>query len=443
MLSPFRFVVAAMGTALLLGGLLTAPASAAGGPRVGAPYVTGSTPHSLTISWPATPGARRYKVSYAKSASKARRTSAPVKVSKKRRTSVRIAGLRRATRYCVTVRAVTRHGTGPRSAAHCHFTMRRAVRWDRPTVSVATFNVCAAALNCRRWRGRERAIVRRILAADADVVAVQESTRRSDDLARLLAPHGYARYSDDPGRDDETLYYRTAKLRMDTRPVTRTSCAQDPYVGGADTSLWEGPRHFDEATGQWYVLRDGGWLTEVELCRPRTKDVAWRGSFDSHTGATAAWASLRLATNNKAYVFVSAHLTHANTPAAVRLRRAETRQLIDKTKKVAHGRTIVFMGDFNSYRGMNDSPRREMARQGWFDAYDRSATYTRPFLSSLNGWDTRARSLRTWGGHIDRIFIRASVGSSAWKIVARTKHRRYVATKASDHNPIRTTLYLP
>ncbi|WP_159085918.1 endonuclease/exonuclease/phosphatase family protein [Aeromicrobium chenweiae] len=441
MLSPLRTLSIVLGTLILVGGL-AAPASARPG-QVGTPYVTASTPHSLTVNWPPAPGARRYKVTYASSPSKAHRSSAHVKVSKKRRTTVRLTGLRKAKRYCVTVRAVTRHGTGPRSPAHCSFTMRRSLRPQGSTVSVATFNVCAAAPNCRPWRGRERAIVRRILDADADVVAVQESTRRSAELARLLAPYGYARYSDDPGRDDETLYYRTAKLQMSTVPVTRSTCEHDPYVGDDDTSVWEAPRHFDDATGQWYLQRDGAWFTEVDLCRPRTKNVASRGRFGSPTGATAAWASLRVVATGKTYLFVSAHLTHSATPKAVRLRRTETRQLIAKATRVARGRAVVFMGDFNSYRGLNDTPRREMARQGWFDAYDRSATYTRPFLSSLNGWDTRARTLGIWGGHIDRIFIRGTVGSTAWKVVARTKNRRYAGTKASDHNPVRATLHLP
>lgn len=442
MLSPLRIVVVALATVAVVGGL-AGPASA-GHARVGTPYVTASSPHSMTVSWPASPGARRYVVSYATSASAARKASAPVKVSRKHRTSVRIAGLRRTTRYCFTVRAVTRHGAGPRSAVHCHYTMRRSIPWESSRVSVATFNVCAAAVNCRRWKGRENAIVRRILDADADVVALQESTNRSDDLARRLAPHGYARYTDRAYRDDETIYYRTSKLEIDTQPATRTTCAQDPYVGDADTSTWAGPRHFDQATGQWYLLRDEGWFTEVDLCRPRSLDKLWRGTFDSRTGATAVWASLRLRSTGTAYVFVSAHLTHANTRHMSRLRRTETRQLIRKATQVARGRTIVFMGDFNSYRGIpDDSPRTEMARRGWFDAFDRSATYTRPFLSSLNGWDTRARTFKTWAGHIDRIFIRSSVGSTDWKIVARTKHRRYVGTKASDHNLVRTTLYLP
>ncbi len=34
------------------------------------------------------------------------------------------------------------------------------------------------------------------------------------------------------------------------------------------------------------------------------------------------------------------------------------------------------------------------------------------------------------------------MGSTGWRIVAPTKKRRYVGTKASDHNPVRTTIVL-
>ena len=103
------------------------------------------------------------------------------------------------------------------------------------------------------------------------------------------------------------------------------------------------------------------------------------------------------------------------------------------------------MGDFNSYRGgpSNDPPRRIMSTRGWTDSFDASSTYTRPYVSSFNGWQSKVETLKYWGGHIDRIFIPRSMGSTSWRVVAKTKKRRYLGTQASDHNLVRTTILLP
>ncbi len=441
--SPLKLFLAALGSFVLIVGI-TSPVVARPS-KVSTPYITASSPHTLTVAWPEASGARRYTVHIASTPARASKTKKQSHRSRGPHTALKIKGLRTNARYCFTVRAVRGGKVGARSLPVCGHTLRRSVNASDSKVSVATFNVCASAANCRAWtQKRENAIVRRIVDVKADVVAVQEVTRRADKLARRLAAYGYAHYTQRESKLDEAIYYRTSALEMSvaTRPVQ--SCEIESYRGPNDTATWRFPRHFDAASQQWFGFGTTGWFTEEPVCRTRQIATEREGRLGSPTGATAAWAALRLKRTGKSYIFVSAHLSHGPTKAAGRLRGRETKQLIRGAKQVADGLPIIFMGDFNSYRGATDDPpRREMARQGWVDTFDNSATYTRPYVSSFNGWGSRVETLRYWGGHIDRIFIRSSMGSTNWKVVAKVSKRRYIGTKASDHNVVRTTITLP
>lgn len=440
--SPLKLIVAALGSFVLIIGI-TSPASARPS-RVSTPYITASSPHTLTVKWPEVSGARRYTVHIASTPARAGTTSQAHR-SRGRHTSLKIKGLRANARYCFTVRAVRGGKAGARSLPVCGHTLRRTVTMSESKVSVATFNVCATAPNCRAWtKTRENAIVRRILDAKADVVAVQEVTRHSDKLAGRLRAHGYAHYTQRVRKLDEAIYYRTSVLEMDLSSHSVQACEVEPYRGPDDTAAWRFPRHFDEPTQQWYTFGTTGWFSQEPVCRARQVITEREGRLGSQTGATAAWAALRLKRTGKSYVFVSAHLSHGPTKAIGRLRGRETKQLIRGAREVANGQPIIFMGDFNSYRGATDDPpRREMNREGWVDTFDNSATYTQPYVSSFNGWGSKVQTLKYWGGHIDRIFIRTSMGSTNWKVVAKTSKRRYVGAKASDHNLVRATIILP
>lgn len=412
------------------------------------PYVTAASPHTLTLTWPEVTGARRYTVFVASNPTKAARTTKRTQWSHGRRTSLKVKDLLSDRRYCFTVKAVRGGDSGRRSAPVCSFTLRGGARPSTTgaKVSVATFNVCAAAANCRRWtKKRENAIVQRILDADADVVALQEVTGKADKLARRLEGHGYARYAAPVPKVDEAIYYRTsaAELAVATRPARR--CEVEPYAGPDDTTTWRFPRHFDETTQRWFSFQASGWLSEQPVCRDHQLPVEQEGRIGSPTGATAVWAALRLRRDGRTYAFVSAHLTHGPSTADGRLRGRETKQLIRSTKKAVAGLPIVFMGDFNSYRGGpdDDAPRRAMSNRGWVDTFDASLTYSRPYVSSFNGWRRRVETLAYWGGHIDRIFVPRRMGSTSWRVVARTQQRRYVGTQASDHNLVRATILLP
>lgn len=399
------FAIAVTAVAIVMS--LASPASARPG-RVGPSYVTASTPQTLTLRWPAKADARAYDVRIGRSPAAARRHGATRKRS--RHTTVTFAHLRAQTKYCFTVRALHGRKAGRSSVVTCHLTPARPLVRSNPTVSVATFNVCAIAPQCGPWKPREKAIVRQILAADADVVALQEVTRRADDLARRLRRHGYALHTSTSRGLDEAIYYRTDKLAATVPGDTPSVC--DPAVEpNCDTPAPVADRY---------------------------------GKVWTRHGATAAWAELRLLSTGRTYVFVSTHLTHADTRFFAARRHAETRRIVWAVRRIAGSSPIVFMGDFNSYRGLaRDSPRIEMARQGWYDAYDRSATYSNPYINSYNGYRRTITTMPVWGGHIDRIFIDGATGSTHWRVVARTRKGRYVGTRASDHNPVRATLFLP
>ena len=442
--SPLKLFVAALGSFVLAAGLAS-PAVAARPAKVATPYITASSPHTLSVAWPRVSAARRYTVFMASTPARAAKTRQSLG-SRGRHTSLRVKGLRKNARYCFTVRAVRGGGqVGRRSEPICGHTLRRSVKKTGAKVSVATFNVCAAAVNCRNWTTqREDAIVRRILDANVDVVAVQEITGKADKLAQRLRSHGFAHYTQRERKLDEAIYYRTSALEMGVanRPVEASEV--EPYRGLDDTATWRFPRHLDVPSQQWYSFQGSGWVTEQPVCRTRRIAIEEEGRIGSPTGATAAWATLRLKRTGKTYVFVSAHLTFGATKALGRLRGRETKRLIRGVQQIAGDAPIIFMGDFNSYRGATDDPpKREMARQGWIDTFENSTTYTRPYVSSSNGWGPQVRTPQSWGGHIDRIFIRPSMGSSNWKIVAKVKKRRYVGTRASDHNLVRATIHLP
>lgn len=407
------------------------------------PYVTGASPHTLTVSWPEVSGARRYTVYVASSPARAAKTTKRSHWSHGKKTTLKVKDLLSKRRYCFTVKAVAGRSGGKRSAPVCSFTLRRTAKPTSAKVSVATFNVCAASANCKRWtKKRENAIVQRIVEANADVVALQEVTGKADKLGRRLEKHGYVRYASPMRKVDESIYYRTsaAEMAVATRPARR--CEVQPYAG--DTSTWRFPRHFDEVSQQWYAFQTSSWLTEQPVCREHQLPIENEGRIGSPTGATGVWAALRLKRNGQIYVFVSAHLSHGPTKADGRLRGRESKQLIRTTQKAVGDLPIIFAGDFNSYRGGpgGDPPRKELSKRGWVDTFEASATYSRPYVSSFNGWRSSVETLKYWGGHIDRIFIPKAMGSTSWRVVARTKKRHYVGTHASDHNLVRTTILL-
>lgn len=376
------------------------PAEARPG-QVAPPWASATSTSSITLSWPAKAGATHYRVSYATTYSGVKKSSARTRRTSGRQTSLRVSGLKAGTMYCFMVAAVSASGTGNRSQRHCKMTMRTANHTARRTAGIVTFNLCARAAGCHAWESRLSPIMQRIDESDADLVALQEASGRVEELAHHLEPRGFALAS---ASGSEALFYRTSRFALSQKPV------QDGRSG-----------ELAPVSGTWTLSESG----------------------------TAAWALLKETRTGHAIVVGSVHLKNGKNETASAVRRTETRRLVDKARSVARENglprsRVVLAGDFNSTRNRpTDTPRWELEKYGWHDAYDRSASYTRPYLNSYNGWETTPRRSVRYGDHVDRVFLSDAVGSTKWRVVVKVADGKYVKPIASDHSPVRVTLYLP
>lgn len=92
----------------------------------------------------------------------------------------------------------------------------------------ATYNVCKTSCGTGRfaWDKRKDALVRSIVAARPDVLALQETDNSYEWFAAQLAPHGYAMAAsfeddctDQDCVEDSRLYYRTDRIQQLSRQV--------------------------------------------------------------------------------------------------------------------------------------------------------------------------------------------------------------------------------
>lgn len=386
---PIVIAVTVITTALAM------PASAKPA-QVKPPWVKASSSTSITLDWYAASGAQRYQVFYSTSYAGAGSLKARSKYTSGRQTQLKITGLKPGTMYCFAVRAVG-SGNGARAPRHCKFTMRRENDTSQPIVRVATFNICSNSSSpayCKPfWGSRVDAVVERIKATDAEVVALQEASSKFDIVANAVAQEG----------------------------------------------LLVASHHGSEA-----ILYDPDVLEPVMVPGDGDQMVADEGTYHLRNSADAAWARLRHKASGNIYMFVSTHLTNGKSGSADVQRKIETRILLQKLydEKFATHR-IVIAGDFNSNRNRsNDVPRKELNAKGWFDVYDRSATFRNPRFNSFTGWSTSPTTSNTYGDHVDRIFVKDTVGSTTWRVEQQFASGRYTSPVPSDHSPVRATLYI-
>ena len=431
-----RAIIAAGIAVGLVLGAMSMPASAAG--RIGRPWVTAASPTSITLDWPGK-ASGGYRISYAKTSKAVSKKSAR---SKKRKASrVTITGLRPDTMYCFQVARA--NGSG-RSRHYCHPTMKHtnkhAAKAGSTRLGVMTFNVCSRARNCRGWAGRETAVVGRILDARADVVNLQEMHGRVAPLIKRLRPYGYKLAA---ASTSEAVFYRTSRLAA-VRHVTEDCHWQILIRFPEEVPGWrKGTIHRVAGVTWKFVYEAKVWKGRQSYCSA-PKEANLGGEVKLHKNATAAWATLRVKATGKRYTFVSAHLLHGKTAEASRKRGIETSRLVKRMKRLAKGTRVVYAGDVNSHRSRpHDSPRVQFSKVGYHDAYDRTSSLKKAYLSSFNGYERTPRRGSTYGEQIDRIFITDAMGASNWRVVAPTRHGRNLSPMASDHYPVRVTVWLP
>ena len=301
----------------------------------------------------------------------------PVKASTSKAT---VTGLVPGTMYCFTV---ARSDGADRSRTFCHRTPTRAIDAAASPISVVTFNICSSV--CSHWKQRRGAVLRRILEADADVVVLQERAASSTFLSSGLRQRGYTGVS---ASSDEQIFSRDARLDS---------------IGRGRDSL------------------DG---------------------IVRRAGTVAPWVTLFDRTSGLPYTFVSVHLMAGSSRKIQKHRARQTRALLDAMGRSEAEGPVIYAGDFNSSRARgSDLPRRELQRAGYVDAYDQAVSLSQSPVSSSNGFESAPRRDIRYGDHIDRIFVPSAFGVSDWAVVAPLRRGKNVRPIASDHHPVRATVW--
>lgn len=408
------------------------PASAAA--RVGSPWATATTQTSITLDWSSR--GTTYKIYYATSY-----RGLAWSTVKSRRASIskaKIKGLRPHTTYCFQLALA---GSRGRSQPFCHSTMKHTNKSNATKLGVVTFNVCGSAAGCRGWVGRETAIVRRILSANADVVNLQEVSGRIDRLAKRLTPYGYELGA---ASSAEAVFYRTSRLTPVKHMVPDCQW-QTAAMSPDEVPTWDKHEIYRVEGVVWkYYFRPDEWRGRYQDCS-QLKEANVGGGLELRGSATSAWTTLIVNSTGKRYTFMSAHLISGKSNAASRKRAIEASRAVKRMRTLSPGIPVVISGDMNSHRTRpHDSPRVKFMQAGYRDAYDRASSLTNAFMNSYNGWAKRPRrGVRYGGEHIDQIYITDAMGASDWRVIAPLRNGRNANPIASDHNAIRATVWLP
>ena len=342
---------------------------------------------SLTLSWPRVSGATSYEVF--RSIHKQTPYTKLVKRTTGRRTTV--GGLVPGRTYCFQVRAKAGSSVGFRSAHTCKPTIRAAAEPSGKSIGVMTFNACSNA--CSGWSRRAPYARKVVDARNPDVLATQEAG------AWTTPPSGYAQaYS----KSAKRLFYKK----------TRFTLASDGSSG------------------------------------------ARAGEITLSPGKYAVWAELVDRATYKRILFVNAHTTHVGSSYALRGREVDN--LITRMNQInTAGREVVYAGDFNSHKGRGtynestgfgsqDTVGRRFAASGYYDAYDLARNLHRPNWNSYSGFSAVPTSSKTWGDHVDHVYVKPAK-TYVWRWINASLYSgsRYQTPKPSDHNPVLVNLYVP
>jgi len=308
------------------------------------------------------------------------------------------------------------------------------------TVSVLTFNVCGHSAGCGGWAEREDAVVKRIVGARADVVAVQETWGVLDRLEQRLAPYGYAKVADS---GNEGMFAKTSKLTPLTVSSIVPSCTYGRIYPGPeiDTSAWIAPEHTDGDGVVWTSRRGGPWSRYATTCVDQVVETAKNGQTVIAPGgrAGAAWALLRVTRTKKTYLFVSAHLSTGKNKVAGK-RSKEAARLLAVTAPAAEGRPRVFAGDFNSsiQRG-RDTVGRRFTKAGFKDAYTTTRARRGAKYNTATGY---GRKPAVGGSHIDRVMLPRGASATRWEALVKIRGGKAVKPVPSDHAPVKVRIVL-
>ena len=370
------------------------PATAATTPsKVGLVSIIAGTTNSLTLHWPSASNATRYEVFISTNQAM---TNPQVRSAGSART-FKVTSLARGKIYCFTVRARNGGTAGSRSAHTCKRTVLRQGATQGSTYTVMTYNICSE--KCTGWSTRGPLAAKLILTKTPDVLALQEARGG----VRLPANYVSAQYW-----SSKELYYNS------------------------DT--------FDLASTQSPDLGCDNPLGECLIQTPRAGHITMSSSRHKY----AVWAELIDKTTQKHTIFMSVHTSSGKSDADALYRKSEVTALLADTPNInPAGLPIVFAGDFNSHRNRpNDYLAAVFHRAGYWDAYELAGSLTRPNYNSYNGFSKTPIISKTWGDHVDHIWVKTAIGVRKWEGVAFYANGRYT-TLPSDHSPVSVRLTLP
>jgi len=400
------------GLAVVLG-LLPAgpPAGAAASPT--APWISGQSVQAngtvnVTLNWDPAPGASSYTLYMMKGEGEPIVVGKPVDTTPG--TQAVVPRLEPQTTYCFALMANSAAMGSPRA---CKVTppVSRAVVPTAVQTTVATYNVsCGAKSRCNsgwKWKKRQKKVVANIRRMNADVMVFVEGHlahkygKKKRWIGKVMKKRGYQPACQTQKSKKRKLFSQTAYVRASTYAV----------VGKKRNSKGSRFTMFGD--------RNHGYCHALIQHRASGKPVA----------------------------IAALHLRDGRVGADDK-RRQESAYVLGQLTTRFPGVATVLLGDFNSHRGLDrrgqvDTPRLVMEAAGFADAVDIAQQLTYPYLNSAHGFEVNPPRSTTWPTHVDRIFVSPGITVPSWENIAVLDGPRYATPMASDHNPVRATLYLP
>src|SRR3954453_8637277 len=296
--------------------------------------VVGGTPSSVALRWTPSEGASLYRVSRAPSPD-----FAGAVWSRTSQASLRVSGLRSATRYYFKVRVIRANGTVvTRYTTPVTGKTSLAPAGSRHPVDVrvGSFNVMTVtgdqtAGNRLPWRRRRATVVREILGEKVDVIGVQEVNQSYSHPEWLV--DGATQFLD---------------LRNGLNSAGGSYALTNAYSYNC----------VNPKTSYKCVYRDRGASGGDRIYyNTSTLDLVSQGAYQYRAASTMrhslGYAVLRVKATGKKFFFVNTHLD----PPDRYVRMAQWKELIAKVNALHGSLPVITVGDFNTQKFDAGTPK--------------------------------------------------------------------------------------
>jgi len=320
---------------------------------------------------------------------------------------------------------------------------------DSAALAVGSFNIYGVDNDTRlpsgaqKWRVRRPAVVDQIMAADLDVVGLQEANQASSYRGRV--DHGRNQYED----LEAALQAKAKGWKLVNR--VPYNCVRSWTPSGC---RWQ---NRGASFGTRIVYRSD----RLELLDSGTVKYDRQ---NTRTHRYLAWAVFRIRETGTEVFFTTTHLQPGRSSSDVRTRRSQWNQLITEVKKRAGDLPVVLTGDFNTSRNQQPGEMFEKMRSAGFPeitgtrpgvnppTQNRAEQLVHADLGSYHGFKRNLRaggscycgSKTRTGNSIDFIFASEGLEVTRWEIVANLNSAyRLVGVMPSDHHLVTAILRIP